>query len=151
MKIFQFQKRSLIYSLYHTNKLVQDDLSKRLQSHNLTFPQSLVLATLFFEGQDKLTPKDLEYSLHLSKSALSQILSQLEAKKFVKRVIKENDARSFMIQLTAQGKKISTKMISDFDVVENKIEKKIKGKMEGSNNKKFLTTFQNIIENWFNH
>ncbi|OUR95453.1 hypothetical protein A9Q84_16605 [Halobacteriovorax marinus] len=140
MKIFQFQKNSLIYSIYHSNKLIQNDLGVKLKERNLTFPQSLVLASLFFEKSELLSPKDLEYSLDFSKSALSQTLSQLEGKKFIKRKINEDDARSFTILLTQQGKKISAKMVGDFDLVEKKIEKNL----ENRNRKLFLVILKSI-------
>lgn len=145
MKIFQFQRNSLIYSIYQTNKVVQCDLALKLKVNNLTFPQSLVMATLFFENREDLGPKDLEYSLDISKSALSQIISQLESKQYIKRCINEDDARSFRIILTSRGKKISRKMISDFDAIEKKVEK---GLLK-SKRKAFLSMFQSIIQGWY--
>lgn len=56
---------------------------------------------------------------------MSHILSALEYHGYVKRVVNENDARGFKIELKPDGRKKALAMIKFFDRLQNQFEKKL--------------------------
>lgn len=128
MKISSYTEQSPIFQMYRLNNIVQMYFARHLKKFNVNFIQSLVLLTIYFEGKSKLTPMSLVRGLGLSKSSVSQALSELEDRGWIKRKMDEEDARSISLIITPDGKSHATKIIAVFDDMEKRIDKMGKGK-----------------------
>lgn len=128
MKISSYTENSPIFQMYRLNNSVQSYYTQRLKAHDVNFIQSLILLTIYFEGKKKVSPMFIVRGLGLSKSNVSQALSQLESQKKIKRRMDEEDARSLWLTLTAEGKSEAAKIISIFEASEKKFEKLGKAK-----------------------
>ncbi len=131
--------------MYRLNNTVQSNFSSELKKYEINFIQSLILLTIYFEGKTKVTPMSIVRELGLSKSSVSQGLSELEGRGKIKRRMDETDARSLCLVLTADGKSDATKIIGIFENLEKKLEKIGKAKLEvlTSTLKNFVEIFEN--------
>lgn len=130
--------------MYRLNNTVQATFSAELRKYGVNFIQSLVLLTIYFEGKNKVTPMSIVRELGLSKSSVSQSLSELEGRGKIKRRMDEKDARSLCLVLTAEGKSDASKIIGIYENLEKKLEKIGKAKLEDFTNtlKNFGTLFE---------
>ncbi len=144
MKISSYTERSTIFQMYRLNNTVQATFSAELRKYGVNFIQSLVLLTIYFEGKNKVTPMSIVRELGLSKSSVSQSLSELEGRGKIKRRMDEKDARSLCLVLTAEGKSDASKIIGIYENLEKKLEKIGKAKLEDFTNtlKNFGTLFE---------
>jgi DNA-binding MarR family transcriptional regulator len=143
MKISSYTEKSPIFQMYRLHNVVQAYFSECLKSYKINFIQSLILLTIYFEGKNKITPMSLVRELGLSKSSVSQALSQLESRGWIKRRMDKEDARSLSLVLTAEGKVHATKIIAIFDGLEKKFEKL--GKSRSDQLTESLKTVSSII------
>lgn len=93
----------LCFSLYATSRAIQklyhDDLSK----NGLTYPQYLVLVSLY--QHKNLTVKELGKLLSLDSGTLTPLLKRMENEKLVIRKRSKDDERVVNVHLTAEGLK----------------------------------------------
>jgi DNA-binding MarR family transcriptional regulator len=101
-----------------SSRVLTSNLDIHLKKEEITFQQSLLLVAILLDGKEEITPGKISKALNLSKASVSQILSQFESKGLLKRALKENDARSFNVFLTANGFKKANnlvKILGNFD------------------------------------
>lgn len=79
-----------------------------LASHDLTYPQYLVLMVLW--EQEGLTVKDLGGRLFLDSGTLTPLLKRMEASGHVRRARDRSDERQVSIFLTPKGKALEGKL-----------------------------------------
>lgn len=87
-----------IYSAGHAFTQMYRPLLKKL---NLTYPQFLVMMTLW--GQDGFTVKELGKTLFLDSSTLTPLLKRLEVAGLITRTRNPKDEREVLIHLTQEG------------------------------------------------
>jgi DNA-binding MarR family transcriptional regulator len=141
MKISSYTEKSSIFQMYRLNNTVQANFASELKKYEINFMQSLILLTIYFEGKNKVTPMSIVRELGLSKSSVSQSLSELESRGKIKRRMDEKDARSLCLILTADGKSDASKIIGIYENLEKKLEKMGKGKLDI-----FTNTLKNFAE-----
>jgi Transcriptional regulators len=70
---------------------------------NLMIGQYRCIQLLHF--QDFMTQKELAEKLHIRSTSLSETITRLEEKGFIKRTASDNDKRTYVVSLTEEGKK----------------------------------------------
>ncbi|QQE75752.1 MarR family transcriptional regulator [Brevibacillus composti] len=77
--------------------------AKKLDEYNLTVQQENML--LFIMRNQRTTVNEIAANFSITKSAVSQVLSHLESKGFIRRESNPNDRRESFILLGPEGKK----------------------------------------------
>lgn len=127
MKITLFLKKSVIVPALFTAANLEATLKKRLSTYDLTILEALILVGIAFESRD-CRPSELSTNLHASRARVSQAIKKLVQKNLIERRLESEDARFIAIRLTARGKTISTKLVSVFDDINDRIENSIGAK-----------------------
>ncbi len=125
MKIEKYLKDSPVFALYDASNALTFSLNSHLKKEEISFIQGLVLVAVLLDEKNQITPGEISKGLGISKTSLSQILSNLESRGFLKRIIKEDDARSLSLSLTTQGLKKANKIVKFLDSFELDLENKI--------------------------
>lgn len=125
MKITKYLKDSPIFALYVASSALTTSLNSNFKKEELTFIQGLVLVAILLDEKNQITPGEISRGLGISKTSLSQILSNLETRGFVKRNIKEDDARSLSLSLSNLGVKKANRIVKFLDSFELDLEKKL--------------------------
>jgi len=97
----------LCFSLYATTIAVNRLYKPMLDKLGLTYPQYLVLSTLW--EQDGLTVSAIADRLALESSMITPLLKRLEAAGLVIRTRNPRDERQVIVTLTAKGKSLNEK------------------------------------------
>lgn len=125
MKIKKYLQDSPIFALYEVSNVLTSSLNSQLSKEDLSFTQALVLVAVLLDEKTKITPGEIAKGLGISKASLSQILSNLESRGFLKRTIKEDDARSLCLSLSTLGLKKANRIVKFLDSFELDLEKKL--------------------------
>lgn len=118
-KEFNFSKM-VCFLLNSTSNAMIRDYRPKLESYDLTYPQYLVMMTLW--NKNSCLIKDISKETLFDSGTLTPILKRLELKGFIKRTISENDERAKTIELTPQGKELKDKTKHILKDMECKIE-----------------------------
>jgi MarR family transcriptional regulator, organic hydroperoxide resistance regulator len=92
----------LCFALYSTSLTMTKVYKPLLKPLGLTYPQYLVMLTLW--EQDQLTVSMIGEALYLDSGTLTPLLKNLEAQGFLTRTRSASDERKVMITLTPLGK-----------------------------------------------
>ncbi len=98
---------------------------RALKKENLNLLQGLVLTALFFEYRADLSPSQLAEVFQTSRGNMSHILSDLEYKGYLRRVVNPKDARQFKIELKPDGRKKALALIRIYDKLQDFFEKSL--------------------------
>lgn len=93
----------LCFSLYATSRSIQKLYHDGLSKNSLTYPQYLVLVSLY--QYKELSVKDLGAQLSLDSGTLTPLLKRMENDDLVVRKRSKSDERVVNVYLTDQGKK----------------------------------------------
>lgn len=91
----------LCFSLYATSRAIQKLYHNGLSKNGLTYPQYLVLVSLY--QYKELTVKRLGELLSLDSGTLTPMLKRMENEKLVSRQRSKDDERVVNVCLTAEG------------------------------------------------
>jgi DNA-binding MarR family transcriptional regulator len=91
----------LCLALYTASRAMTARYRPLLSDLGLTYPQYLVMVTLWEDGES--TVRRIGERLSLESSTLSPLLKRLEAMGLLARTRNERDERSVLVSLTAQG------------------------------------------------
>ncbi|MBB3607163.1 MarR family transcriptional regulator [Rhizobium sp. BK602] len=91
----------ICFALYSANHAMNRLYKPMLDALNLTYPQYLVMVTLW-EG-DGQTVGGIGEKLFLESSTLTPLLKRLEAAGFIQRTRSKEDERQVLISLTSEG------------------------------------------------
>lgn len=125
MKIQKYLSQSPIFALNAAYEAIIPKINRELKNEKLNLLQGLVLTALFFEGKDDISPSQLAQIFQTSRGNMSHILSDLECRGFVKRVVSETDARQFKIILKTEGRKQAMALIRYYDRIQGLFEKEL--------------------------
>lgn len=94
-----------LMNLFHQFKHIMSQLPKFSGiTHNEFFVMNMIK---YFEKKEKdgmgALVSDIGLKMHMSKSALSQVLNSIEEKEYSKRYINPSDRRSVVVRLTEKG------------------------------------------------
>ncbi len=123
MKIKKYLQQSPIFALNTAYESIIPKLNKQLKSEELNLLQGLVLTGLLFEERTDINPSQLAEIFQTSRGNMSHILSGLEYRGYIKRVLNEKDARSFKIELKFEGKRKALSLIKFYDRLQAVFEK----------------------------
>lgn len=120
-----FKELTIVFSEYYLNYLLYNKNAQKFNSYNLTTQQDTLL--FFVKDNPRITANEIAKKFEISKSAVSQVLSKLEAQKFIKREANPTNHREFFIVLAKEGltyqalseeadKEFMTKHFADIDI-----------------------------------
>lgn len=91
--------QQICFALYRANKEYARLYADQLAQFNLTYPQFLVLSSLWHTGEP-MTMKELEKILSLDSGTLTPLLKRLEQRGWITREKSKEDTRHVIITLT---------------------------------------------------
>ncbi|MGM4981796.1 MULTISPECIES: MarR family winged helix-turn-helix transcriptional regulator [Rhizobium] len=100
----------ICFALYSANHAMNRLYKPMLDALNLTYPQYLVMVTLWEE--DGQTVGRIGEKLFLESSTLTPLLKRLEAAGFIQRIRSKEDERQVLIHLTSEGVALEKKAAS---------------------------------------
>ena len=120
-----FKDLTVVFSEYYLNYLLYNKNAQKFTAYNLTTQQDTIL--FFVKDNPRITANEIAKKFAISKSAVSQVLSKLEALNFIKRQANPNNHREFFIGLAEEGlayqalseeadKEFMTKHFADIDL-----------------------------------
>jgi DNA-binding MarR family transcriptional regulator len=142
MKIENYLNLSPLFTINYAYEKTIPRINKQLKKHHLNFLQALVLISLFFDEQSEINPSLLSDVFKTSRGNMSHIISDLEYKGFLKRVLNLKDARSYKIEIKAEGKKKALVLIKIFDQIQNDFETEL----SPSECKKTISSLNRLID-----
>lgn len=142
MKIKNYLNSSPLVAINYAYEKTIPKINKHLKKNNLNLLQSLVLISLFFDEQTDIKPSQLAEVFQTSRGNISHIISNLEYKGLVKRVLDSNDARSYKIIIKQEGKKKAISLIKLFDQIQNHFE----AELSASDCKKSVSNIKKIVD-----
>ncbi len=92
----------LCFALYSTSHAMQRAYAPLLDPHGLTYPQYLVLVTLWAE--DGQSVGQIARALQLESNTLTPLLKRIEAQGLIRRSRSVQDERQVIVALTDQGR-----------------------------------------------
>jgi len=99
---FESSVRNIVWALRRVVSLIYQDSRKMVKRFDITGPQSLVIKCLH-ASRNPLSSAELSRKLDVTPSNITGIIDRLEEKELVRRVQKEADRRTILIQLTDKG------------------------------------------------
>jgi len=87
-----------------------NDVNKIYKSHNINFDASWFPVFYLLSQKQEVSIKEIAEDLNVSHSAISQLISSLQQKGFIKSVVSKEDARHKVITFTAKGEKLLEKI-----------------------------------------
>jgi len=100
----------ICFALYSANHAMNRLYKPMLDALNLTYPQYLVMVTLW--EQDGQTVGGIGEKLFLESSTLTPLLKRLETTGFIQRIRSKEDERQVLIHLTSEGIALKKKAAS---------------------------------------
>ncbi len=125
MRIDAFLHESPMFTINRAARRFDSLAAHALASDGLGFLEGLVLAAVFFDEPECITPSQLAETFGTTRGNVSHCISSLEAKGFVQRVIDPSDARSYLLALKPPGKKCALRVIRAFDKLQAQFETEV--------------------------
>jgi DNA-binding MarR family transcriptional regulator len=125
MRIDAFLHESPMFTINRAARRFDSLAAHALASDGLGFLEGLVLAAVFFDEPECITPSQLAETFGTTRGNVSHCISSLEAKGFVQRVIDPADARSYLLALKPPGKKCALRVIRAFDKLQAQFETEV--------------------------
>lgn len=118
-KEFDFSKM-VCFLLNSTSNAMIRDYRPHLEEFQLTYPQYLVMMTLW--NNDNILIKDISKETFFDSATLTPILKRLEEKSYIIRTQSLYDERGKIIKLTKEGRDLKEKTTHIFKNMECKIQ-----------------------------
>ncbi|WP_141501085.1 MarR family winged helix-turn-helix transcriptional regulator [Paenibacillus luteus] len=96
-----YKELTVVLSEYYLNYLLYNKNAQKFNDYHLTTQQDAFL--FFMKDNPRITANEIAKKFAISKSAVSQVLSKLEAQNFIKREANPNKHREFFIRLAEKG------------------------------------------------
>jgi len=101
-------ENQLCFRLYTASRLITQAYHPLLTEHGLTYPQYLVLLTLW--EKDEQPVNDIAKRLLLETNTVTPLLKRMEAEGIVTRSKGKEDARQMIVKLTKKGRDLQRKL-----------------------------------------
>ena len=114
-----FGKRIIMKKVGYKIKLLYNRIRSTIEKNEL-FQKSALTRTEFMvlsfvlSRKEMLCMRDIQEHFNINRSSASELLTSLESKKFVEKIINEEDTRIKYIKVTCLGKKEHTKITKYF-------------------------------------
>ena len=102
--------KHVCFALYSASLAMTKVYKPLLKSLGLTYPQYLVMLTLWERDAQRVS--DIGESLYLDSGTLTPLLKKMEAAGFVERLRSKEDERQVIVSLTIKGRKLKEKSLS---------------------------------------
>ncbi len=121
LKIETFFAESRVFGLFRDYQRLEEEVVRSLREQRLSFRQALLLVAIYVE-KDGVGPGALVAAFRLPKSQISEGISALESRGFVRRCLDESDGRRIRLELTARGRAFGAPLMSLFEVFERDLD-----------------------------
>ncbi len=102
-----YLENQLCFPLYAASRLTTKIYTPYLEELGITYPQYLVMLTLWQHGKQSI--KSIGEKLYLESNTLTPLLKRLEQKKLTKKIRSITDERTVIISLTTEGNDLKNK------------------------------------------
>ena len=102
-------------------RLCQERLNDRLRPLGLTYAQAVTLVRLWLSDERSVPQGELVESLVMARATGTQLLNQLEEAGLVRRQPSRDDRRRLVVELTAVGKRLETRVLAAFEELEDEL------------------------------
>lgn len=86
------------------SNLIYNELNRTtMEAENLTIHQCWILQYLSENSDKEVYQKDIEQLFSIKRSTANEMLRTIEARKFIKRSLSEDDARKHILTVTQSG------------------------------------------------
>lgn len=126
MKIESYFKKSPVFQLIDFGRRMEDLVNEELSSLELSYFQALILVSIHVEGRTEIQFRELAQIFPISKGAISQNISLLEERGFLKRIT-HSDRRSSNLRITEKGVKVAFKALSVLERYEQRLDEHLSG------------------------
>jgi len=131
MRINAFLVESPMFAINRASRTFDSFAKRTLFDNELSFIEGLILAAIFFESPDPITPSQLAKTFEMTRGNISHCISSLEAKDLLQRKVSPHDARAFLLTLKPAGKRAAVRVIGAFDRLQQSFERGVgKGALE---------------------
>lgn len=107
----------LIQSIFQFKKMIHKGFNKESLKSKISTTELIIMNEIVnntTDPKDNVKISDLKGYLSISKGAISQNLSSLEKKGFIKRALDEKNRRNVIVTLTPEGRKSMKEHYSQF-------------------------------------
>lgn len=131
--------------LFHENLFLKNNLSLGKDFSNLDkFSENEISIINILGHNENVTLKDIIEVIKVPKSTLTGLINKLEKNNYVKRTINQVDKRSYKLELTEKGVKIS----KEHDEFDRSVSAKILSALDNSKERElFIELAKKIINN----
>jgi DNA-binding MarR family transcriptional regulator len=102
-------------AILRSYQLLNDQVTKVVKAHDLTFARYEVLTWLATDPESSLTLSWISKTLRIPPATVTNIIDRLEDEKLVRRVPHPSDARTTLAVITPRGKKVATEATRDLN------------------------------------
>ena len=124
MRIESFLEQSPVFQVSRVARRMEASLNALLKAEELTLSESLMLAAIFLEKK-RVRPSELALTFETTRGNVSHTVSSLEAKRLVRRRIDPEDARGFLLELEAPGRRKAARVAGILDRLQAEMEKEL--------------------------
>jgi len=101
----------IFFRIYQCDNMINKVVTRALSHHGTTSQQWAVLGALSGpHASNGMTVGALSQFLRISRQNLTGVLTRLEKRKFIRKVIDSTDTRARLVRLTSEGKKVWRQM-----------------------------------------
>ncbi|MBV9960830.1 MAG: winged helix-turn-helix transcriptional regulator [Parafilimonas sp.] len=118
-----------------------NDVNRIYKDHEIDFDASWFPVFYILSQKKEISIKEISNDLKVSHSAISQLISSLQQKGFIKSVISKKDARHKAITFTVKGEKLLQKILPVWNALEKAMSELVE---ESVNSKKILKALTTI-------
>ncbi len=122
MRIDAFLEQSPMFAVSRAARRFDTLAGRAMAADKLNFLEGLTLAALFFDEPTPVKPSQLAETFSTTRGNVSHCVSSLEAKGLLQRVIDPADARSYLLGLTAAGRRTAMRVIKALDKLQAEFE-----------------------------
>jgi len=114
-------EKFLIKEFGMISHLIGRELDQRTKNLGFSGAEGKILHFVLTQRDEAIFQKDIEQGMSIKPSSVSEILSRMEQKGFIRRVSVSHDARLKKIETTEKVEKLKKEMIADMDKFENEM------------------------------
>ncbi|MBW7456868.1 MarR family winged helix-turn-helix transcriptional regulator [Paenibacillus sepulcri] len=96
---------NVVKLIHDVNLEIAFRIKKDLAPYGITPEQALILILL--QERDKLSQNEIAGRLNKDKSSITRMIISLEQKRIIRRMVRENDRRYFIVSLTETGLRLA--------------------------------------------
>jgi DNA-binding MarR family transcriptional regulator len=112
-----------------------NDVNRIYKDHKIDFDASWFPVFYILSQKKEISIKEISDDLKVSHSAISQLISSLQQKGFIKSVVSKKDARHKAITFTSKGEKLLQKILPVWNALEKAMNELVE---ESTSSKKIL-------------